>query len=531
MEDTYLCLGCMGNKGIADICPHCGFDSSKYQHGPMQLPLGTVLNDRYIIGIVLGHGGFGITYLAWDKKFQTAMAIKEFLPSTIASRSENNKTVTAYSNEDGKRYNYYLDKFLEEARTLAQFNNESGIVSVQDFFKENGTVYLVMFYVNGETLERYVIQQGGKISYNQAIKIMRVVLESLAKVHKAGVIHRDISPDNIFITSDLQVKLLDFGAARYVIGDESKSLSVILKRGYAPSEQYYSKGKQGPWTDVYSSAATLYRLITGEKPQESMERVMNDELKPPSEPGINLPKQAEAALMKALSVRAEDRYQDIQSFLDALDGGVAEKTVLLIENDKTELQESEPELAKVTTYATKSDEVSAQPKKFCTECGFQLKDGISFCHNCGAEVKPELKKQKNVQTMSKRKENKEKKTDLNELEGKATEKTVLLIDKDETELLKPESELGKQSNVIEHHKQTNVVEHKKQIEWKAVAMGVAALIIAVVGFTIILRGQDTKTNGFIILFNILMVLTMSYVQYKDRNTERPIRGDSVWTMQ
>ncbi|MDV3428439.1 MAG: protein kinase, partial [Bacillota bacterium] len=227
-------------------------------------------------------------------------------------------TVSIFSGELKDSFNYGLEKYVEEARTLAAFSEEPGIVSILNYFMENNTAYIVMPYLEGITLKEYIENEGGKISYNKALDIMLPVTDALIEVHAAGMLHRDISPENIFITDSGQVKLLDFGAARYSMGEHSKSLSIILKPGYAPSEQYYTKGKQGPWTDIYAAAATIYKAITGENLPEALERLDEDTLKKPSQLNIDIPKEAEDALMKALSVKITDRYQTVTEFQDGL---------------------------------------------------------------------------------------------------------------------------------------------------------------------------------------------------------------------
>ncbi|MFC5532028.1 protein kinase domain-containing protein [Cohnella yongneupensis] len=323
MNLQQLCMGCMTNKGEASQCPTCGFVEGTLPESPQHLVPRTMLNDRYLLGRVLGQGGFGITYLAWDINLDTKLAVKEYLPRDFATRSAQQTEVSVYSGDNRQHFLSGLEKFLEEAKILAQFNNSQGIVSVRDFFRENGTAYLVMYYLDGITFKQYLEQMGGKIPFETAKSIMNPVLEALADVHANGLLHRDISPDNIYITTGRQVKLLDFGAARHSITEHSKSLSVILKPGFAPEEQYRTKGKQGPWTDVYAAAATLYRSIVGTVPPESLDRMEEDTLELPSSLGVAIPPHAETALLKALSVRAPLRYQSMGEFQQALSGGGA----------------------------------------------------------------------------------------------------------------------------------------------------------------------------------------------------------------
>jgi hypothetical protein len=287
----------------------------------MYLPTGTVLNNRYQIDRVLGHGGFGITYLARDLALNVHVAVKEYLPRQLATRAEGASQVSIYTGEAREHYLYGLKKFLEEARSVAQFADHPNIVSTRDFFEANGTAYMVMRYVQGVDFKEYLGQQGGRISFELALKIMMPVMDALRAVHSAGLLHRDVSPDNIYLTRDGQVRLMDFGAARQQTGEHSRSLSVILKTGYAPPEQYRTRGKQGPWTDIYATAATIYRAITGQTPPEALERLEQETLVPPSQLGVTLPEQGERALLKALAIKAEDRFQTMEQYQEALRGG------------------------------------------------------------------------------------------------------------------------------------------------------------------------------------------------------------------
>ncbi|MGB4336036.1 MAG: protein kinase [Chromatiaceae bacterium] len=309
---TGRCSNCFGATAVTP-CSHCGWQVGQ-DNPPPALAVGRVLDGRYRVGRVLGHGGFGITYLAWDDNLQLRLAIKEYLPGDCASRAPDGISLAVYSGPAGELFAYGLDRFLEEARTLAHFDQHPDIVTVKNFFRAYGTGYCVMDYVAGITLRQYLDQQpGGRIGTKAALKLLMPVADALRAVHKAGLLHRDIAPDNIYLTQDGRIKLLDFGAARFAAGEHSKSLSIILKPGYAPEEQYRTRGKQGPWTDVYGLAATLYRAITGQVPPESLDRLDNDDLVPPSRLGIAITPGQEATLLKALAVRARDRIQDIQS--------------------------------------------------------------------------------------------------------------------------------------------------------------------------------------------------------------------------
>lgn len=318
MNLEHICYGCFQEKpDDSPVCPHCGFNAEEEQPF-LALPMGALLNGRYMTGKVLGVGGFGITYLGYDLTLEIKVAVKEYMPSGLATRHSDKYSV-ALTGRGQEDYQNGMERFLEEARILAKLQNTPNIVSVQNYFKENNTAYFVMEYIDGMSLKAYVASQGGKIPYDQALTILMPVMQALTQVHALNLTHRDISPDNISITSKGESKLLDFGAARFSIGDE-KSVSVILKHGYAPEEQYSSKGNQGPWTDVYAMGATLYRCVTGELPPDSIMRVHNDTLKKPSELGVPLPPQVEQAIMKALAVKAEDRFSTMEAFIEGITG-------------------------------------------------------------------------------------------------------------------------------------------------------------------------------------------------------------------
>ncbi len=318
MISDRLCMGCMKDRGEQEKCPHCGWVEGTMPESPQHLPPGTVLNEKYLIGRVLGQGGFGITYLAWDINLNIKLAVKEYMPQDLASRAAGHSMVSAYTGALNDQFEYGLEKFLQEARTLAQFEGHPNIVSVRDFFRANGTAYLVMHYIEGVTLKGYVAQEGGLLPVNTALRIIFPVLDALKEVHTVDILHRDISPDNIFINMKGQVILIDFGAARQAIGEKGRSLSIIMKPGFTPEEQYRSKGIQGPWTDIYAVAATLYRVITGLMPPESLDRLEEDHLVPPSTLGIEITEGVEQALLKALAVRAPDRFQSVKAFQEAL---------------------------------------------------------------------------------------------------------------------------------------------------------------------------------------------------------------------
>lgn len=317
MKPELLCMGCMSRKGNAVVCAQCGY-FDRPPENPQQLPPRTILEGKYVIGRALGQGGFGITYLGCDLKLNKKLAIKEYFPVQISTRAQDHLTVSPISIKNQHDMEYGLGKFADEAKALSHFKDHPGVVSMLDFLYANDTAYIVMAYVDGRDLKEYLNQHGGKISFEAALKILYLVMAALEDVHRAGIVHRDISPDNIYVEKNGAVKILDFGATRYAMGEQSRSLSIVLKPGYAPEEQYRGKGRQGAWTDIYALGATFYRSITGRVPPDALDRLIEDELVPPSSLGIAIPANSEAALMKALALKAEDRFQTVAGFRQAM---------------------------------------------------------------------------------------------------------------------------------------------------------------------------------------------------------------------
>ena len=308
------CMNELPEEGA--VCPSCGRDTKEYTSPSHTLARGAMLNHRFLVGGVLGEGGFGITYIGLDTLLQVRVAIKEFYPAGMVNRNNSVSNDVQSISADSARelFSKSREHFLHEARTLAKFTNEPGIVAVRDFFEENHTVYIVMEYLDGITLKSYLKQVGTISSYNTVCLLMPV-FKSLKKIHEKNLIHRDISPDNIMLVGE-QVKLLDFGAARE-FADE-KSLSVMLKHGYAPMEQYRRHGQQGAWTDVYAICATVYKCITGMIPPDAPDRIYEDNLKMPSELGFEASPEFERVLRRGLAVKAEDRIRSIDQLLEEL---------------------------------------------------------------------------------------------------------------------------------------------------------------------------------------------------------------------
>ena len=315
-----LCYGCFEelHEGL-DICPHCGYEDGERPGEALHLAPGHLLKDTYIIGKVLGYGGFGVTYLGWNSVLEQKVAIKEYLPSEFSTRMPGNSRVTVFNGEKSEQFSDGVNKFVEEANKLAKFRNTDGIVRIYESFHENNTAYIIMEYLDGQTLTKY-LGETGQIPAEKAVQLLTPIIQSLQLVHEHGIIHRDIAPDNIMVTKDGGVKLIDFGAARYATTSRSRSLTVVIKPGYSPEEQYRSRGDQGPWTDVYAVGATLYRMITGLTPPDAMERraffegKKKDILTPVGKATRKISSNQETAILNAMNVRIEDRTQDMAAF-------------------------------------------------------------------------------------------------------------------------------------------------------------------------------------------------------------------------
>ncbi|MBP3854770.1 MAG: leucine-rich repeat protein [Ruminiclostridium sp.] len=304
------CPYCFAAMTEGSQCPDC----SNYIPAAHHLPTGIVLTGRYIIGKVIGEGGFGITYLGYDERLAVRVAIKEFFPRSIAKRSSSSAEIFAETEPDSRRLDHEKDRFLREARTAAHLGGQV-IVGVHDYFEENNTAYFVMEYVNGVTLKVFAEQCGGRIPADELFRLTEPLYAVLTELHGSGLIHGDITPDNIMI-ADGAPKLLDFGSARGS-SEWDKTATSFVTKDFTPIEQYRSKG-QGPWTDIYSLAATLYCCLTGIPPISVLERLAGDKLPPPSAAGIKILPSQEKALMKALNVRSGGRFGNVSEMYEAL---------------------------------------------------------------------------------------------------------------------------------------------------------------------------------------------------------------------
>ena len=334
------CLACFHDKGAAEFCPVCGSSVITKPMIANQLAPGTLLRERYIIGLALNSGGFGIVYRAWDDTLKRTVAIKEFYPNELCNRIPGHMELEIHNPE---LYYAQLRRFRLEAQSLARFSEHPNIVKVTDCFDETNTSYIVMEYIDGETLKNRLHQRSSPMRFSETMCIMTPVFDAVKAIHAAGILHRDLSPDNIMISMDNRIKVIDFGAAKLSDDDNYD----VVKQGFAPPEQYADSKKQGIFTDIYTLGAAMYEMLTGVKMEEALDRSMDERsarkkksllqillsllikqepeaplLDLPSDLGSDCPENAERAIMRALAIDPDLRFKNITAFEDALNGKV-----------------------------------------------------------------------------------------------------------------------------------------------------------------------------------------------------------------
>jgi serine/threonine protein kinase len=315
-----LCPNCFA-AGFDAQCSSCGYTALSAGDNFMLLVPGFILNNRYVVGRALGSGGFGITYLALDTETNERVAIKEYLPTGVAVRDSGTGFIKPGNQDSRGIFEHGIKVFLNEAAVLQRFAGQTAIVQVKDCFEANGTAYFSMEFLDGVNLKALARSSNKKLPYKLAFEVLTQVAKALDVVHSKGLLHRDVSPENIFITKTGAIKLIDFGATRYFVGERSRSLSVILKPGFAPPEQYSTKGTQGPWTDVYALAATFYTVVSGTSMPDSLDRLNGRPLPKLSEIAPEVSHSMSNAIDKALKLKSQERCQSMGDFLALLQGG------------------------------------------------------------------------------------------------------------------------------------------------------------------------------------------------------------------
>lgn len=310
------CLGCMGELGPDEVvCKRCKFDLSQYKQPERALPLGTILHaGKYLVGRVMGQGGFGITYVGLDRTLELKIAIKEYFPTSLASRTGGTTTLIWHTSEENRENG--RESFVKEARKMAKIHGIPSVVEVRDVFYENGTAYIVMDFVEGETLKDR-LNESGPMDAEKCTALLQPVMTALAEAHRRGIVHRDISPDNVMIDRNGAVWLLDLGAAKeleILTGNSSQNSQMVIKHGFSPLEQYASTADIGSWTDVYAMCATIYYCVTGRLVPDAIDRVVDDNLA-----FLDLlPQELAEILRHGLALHKEDRIQNMEELLTAL---------------------------------------------------------------------------------------------------------------------------------------------------------------------------------------------------------------------
>ena len=276
------------------------------------LPRNTVLHGRYEIRDVIAEGGMGIVYLGYDPVLETKVSIKEYFPRRYAMRIPEEVSLQIYAGSSSEIFRTELDKFIKEARTLARFGALDSIVSVKDFFYENETGYMVMEYVEGETVKQ-LVEREGRMEPLSVLRLMKPVLDCLSVIHREKLLHRDIAPDNLILREDGRLVLIDFGTARFLRADDEQTMTIYYKSGYSAGEQYAPHTEKGPYTDVYGICTTMYFMLTGVSPEESVRRILHDRVVPLSQyRDIDLPDSAKKAIEKGMAVDIQKRYADVE---------------------------------------------------------------------------------------------------------------------------------------------------------------------------------------------------------------------------
>ncbi len=315
MSQDNRCMSCMVGTLVNDVCNHCGRRRKQpADRKPYALALNYLLAGRYYIGDVLGCGGFGITYAAWDKQENRRVALKELYPASSAARMTNGTSIRVMSGQESY-FSHVYDCFKTEAQLLIQLKGMKGIVEVYDLFEENNTVYYAMEYLDGGDFKSS-LQKNGRYTWPQLAPIVQTVFLALDQLHSCNLIHRDISPDNIFITRDGEARLIDFGSVRTYMGN--KHFTAFVKQDFAPFEQFKSNGQQGPWTDIYALSVTMYYALSGTLPPRAPDRAMGHEVQPLTKLCPQVPKHVAAAIHQGMGQRPQDRFQNVRQYAQAL---------------------------------------------------------------------------------------------------------------------------------------------------------------------------------------------------------------------
>lgn len=327
MGERRFCYRCMEKYDMEQhICPHCGFDDTT-PHNPMYITPGTVLHDRYMVGIMLNYNGEGASYVGHDISTGCKIMLREYMPANFCTRVKNKATISVNYNNLAK-YKAFMVEYTELNKSLAQLRNNSNINPVLDMFAENNTTYTVFEYLDGEKMLDYLKDNAGELSWEQVAKLFPPLFTTIGILHNAGIIHRAISPDTVYINSKGELKLSGFCVS--AVRTAEAGLEYELFKGYAAPEQYSasSSSRQGSWTDVYSVCALLYRALTGCMPVDSMSRMKNDDLCEPAMLNKSIPSHVSKVIMDGMNLNGSERIQTITELVTRLfEQPVTPKTV------------------------------------------------------------------------------------------------------------------------------------------------------------------------------------------------------------
>ena len=314
------CPNCFHPLGGNTVCGRCSFDINTIKTPPGALPLFCTLNSRYVLGRVLGKGGFGITYIAQDFSTNRICAIKEYMPSEYASRDGGTQSVFPFPDQKATYvFEHGKSKFIEEAKTLLRMSINPIVVNIWDYFTQNNTAYIVMEFLDGQDLRKLARSNGGTIEPDFAKNILVTIASSLMEIHRMNILHRDLSPENIIVTKSGQIKLIDFGAARNFVSNQNKGMSILLKPGFAPPEQYHTKGVQGPWSDVYALCATFYNIVSGKPLVDALFRSRGEVQPSLYSMGCAVTEKTSQVIEKGMELDHKKRYQDFKQLMDDID--------------------------------------------------------------------------------------------------------------------------------------------------------------------------------------------------------------------
>lgn len=318
------CYNCMAEIET-DICPYCGFENAKYQAPSYALQPGSILHGKYLVGRVLGQGGFGITYVGFDLSLELKIAIKEYFSPRWSFRNSAQGSEVHWSTQNGDAMSEQ-DIFLREARKMTKLRALPGVVHVMEIFQDNVTAYIIMDFADGETLAARMQRLRRPLTWNEMAPILFDVLNTMEQVHRRGMIHRDLSPDNLMLSPDGRVLILDLGAAKDLGRSDGASSMIVAKNGFTPLEQYAQRGSAAPAGDIYSLAATIYYALTGQAPPSAIDRIEYDSLDLSSLAESDVPANAIGALRAVLAIRRDDRIQTMSDFRTLLTGRTQENT-------------------------------------------------------------------------------------------------------------------------------------------------------------------------------------------------------------